>query len=50
MARVKIKYEITWEHSTPLSEEKRHYVDGEGEEEISRKIGGRMLGKRCVDY
>lgn len=46
VGRLRIKYDITGEHSTPLSEEKRHYMDRVDKEEISGQIGGRMLGKR----
>ena len=45
VGRVRIKYDITGEHSTPLSEEKRHYMDRVDEEEISGKIGEKCWGK-----
>lgn len=46
VGRVRIKYDITGEHSTPLNEGKRHYVDRVDEGEISGKIGVRILGER----
>lgn len=46
VGRVRIKYDITGKHSTPLSEGKRHYMDRVDEKEISGKIRGRMLGER----
>ena len=45
VGRVRIKYDITGEHSSPLREEKRHYMDRVDEEEISGKIGEKCWGK-----